>query len=81
MPMMDPRQIAEETMAAALIEARSAAALDRLYAAAEAADDHRAALAVLREQRLHRADRLRTAAAIARTMPAEPPAIETHAPR
>jgi len=79
-PLIDPAQLAAETAADALAEARSAAAtLDRLLAAAEADGDHRAALAIIREQRLQRAGRLAAATALAQTAPQTPPAIEAHA--
>ena len=79
-PMIDPAQLAAETAADALAEARaSAATLERLLAAAEADGDHRAALAILREQRLQRAGRLSAAAALARAAPPAPAAIEAHA--
>lgn len=66
LPIIDTRRAAADALADALAEAQAAAAaLDRLATQAAAAGDTRTALAIERERRLQRADRIRIATALA----------------
>lgn len=69
-PPFDPRRAAAEAVAAVTLEEAAAAAfLDGLAQAAAERGDVRGGLAVAREQRLLRAARMRSAAALAEAAP------------